>query len=192
MRELIRLLHNEAYFEQMYHDYYSELIRFAKNILFDDSEAKDVVQETFLDLWRQKKDIVIKCSLRTYLFACVKNRALNRIQHLNVIDKHQSQLKEAYLTAYNLEDIDDEEMKQDVHAILNTLPNQMKLVVEYHCLYGWTYKDIAEEMGIGVNTVKTHMSRAFKKLRIELTKTGRYNKDLVTILLLIDLFKTNM
>lgn len=183
--KITNLLHNEASFEKMFHNHYPELFRFARNILYDEDEAKDVVQETFLDLWRQKKDIEIKTSLRSYLFAFVKNRALNRIQHLNVVDKHQDQLKEAYLSAYNLEDIDDEKLKSDVNKMLSSLPEQMRRVVECHSLYGWTYEEVAEELGIGVNTVKTHMRRAFKKLRVDFASEADY-KHLLMIFLLID------
>lgn len=181
---MITIPHQKDFFEEMYKDHYSALLNFAKNLLFDSDEAKDVVQEAFLDLWRQGREIQVATTLRSYLFSCVKNRALTRIQHLNVIDKHKDQLKEAYLSAYNLDDFDDEEMIKEVRGMLDALPEQMRQVVAYHCLYGWSYKDIAEEMGIGVNTVKTHMKRAFQKFRMQYNER---NLNVLMVFLIVDM-----
>ena len=42
----------------LYRDYYEILVRFAEGLLFDEEEARDMVQEVFLDLWNKDKNIL--------------------------------------------------------------------------------------------------------------------------------------
>lgn len=142
------------------------MLLFAQNILFDEDEAKDVVQDAFLDVWKQEKDIIVESSIRALLFTYVKKRALNRLQHLNIVDKHELRVKEAYLAIYSSK-AKEKGMSKEMQNILDSFPKQMRKIVEYRYLYGWAYKDIADVMNIKVNTVKTQVSRALKKLRQE-------------------------
>lgn len=161
---------NKEYFEKLYRDYYSSLVQFCEGILFDSEEAMDVVQEVFLDLWNKNKEIKIENTIKTYLYSCVKYKAFNRIKKLNIIDKHQEQLKEAYLHAYEYEALPDQELKKRIRKILNNCPPQMRKVLEYHSFYGWKYSEIAEELGISLNSVKTQVKRAYKRFRDEFSK----------------------
>lgn len=158
---------NQEFFEKLYCDYYSSLVTFCEGILFDSEEAMDVVQEVFLDLWKKNNQIEIENTIKTYLYTCVKYKAFNRIKKLNIIDRHQDQLKEAYLNTMDFEAMPDEAIKDKIRRILNDCPPQMRKVLEYHSFYGWKYKEIAEELGISVNSVKTHIQRAYKRFRAE-------------------------
>ncbi len=158
---------NREFFENLYRDYYSSLVTFCEGILFDSEEAMDVVQEVFLELWKKNNQIEIENTIKTYLYSCVKYKAFDRIKKLNIIDRHQDQLKEAYLNTMDYEALPDEALKKRIRQVLNDCPPQMRKVLEYHSFYGWKYKEIAEELGISVNSVKTHMKRAYKRLREE-------------------------
>lgn len=179
----IILPHNKFFFEQIFQQYHSELLLFAQNILFDKDEAEDVVQDAFVDIWKQKKDIIVKTSIRTLLYTYVKKRALNRIQHLNIIDKHELQVKEAYLAVQSLK-IKEKSISKEMQNILNNFPKQMRLIIEYRYFYDWSYKDIAEVLDIKVNTVKTHISRALKRLRTETKDAKSYGLPIITLFLI--------
>lgn len=176
---------NKEFFEGLYRDYYSSLVKFCEGILFDTDEAKDVVQEVFVDLWNKKESIQIESSIKTYLYSCVKYKAFARIKRLNIIDNHENQLKEAYLFAHEYDSLPSEELKDKIHEIINNLPNQMRKVLEYHSFNGWKYQEIADELGISVNSVKTQIKRAYKRFREEI---GSDYKHLVMIWFLVDLY----
>lgn len=160
---------DRTFFEKLYCDYYSSLVKFAEAILFDSEEAKDVVQEVFIDLWNKSHNIHIENTIKTYLYSCVKYKSYNRIKKLNIIDKHQEQMKEAYLFAQEYNSLPDEDLQNKIRETLNKFPKQMRKVLECHTLYGWKYQEIADEMGISINSVKTHVKRAYKKFRKEMT-----------------------
>ncbi|MFV0289596.1 MAG: sigma-70 family RNA polymerase sigma factor [Mangrovibacterium sp.] len=168
------LLHDKKSYEKLFAEYHSDMLAFAQNILFSEDEAKDVVQDVFLDLWKQEKDIEIETTMKTMLFTYVKKRAFNRIQHLNIVDKHELQLKEAYLAAYTKK-TNDRTISPEIQKILDGFPQQMRKIVEYRYLCGWSCQDIAEVMNIKVNTVKTQVARALKKFRMATTQVRGYN-----------------
>lgn len=158
---------NKEYFEELYREYYSSLVRFCEGILFDSEEASDVVQEVFLEIWKKKKSVQIESTIKTYLYTCVKYRAFSRLRKLNIIDKHQDQVKEAYLYGLDQDSLPDEELKIRIRELVDSFPPQMKMVIECHSFYGWKYQEIADELGISINSVKTHVKRAYKRFREE-------------------------
>ncbi|BAX79296.1 RNA polymerase sigma-70 factor [Labilibaculum antarcticum] len=159
-----------GFYEMLYRDYYEILVRFAEGILFDEEEARDIVQEVFLDLWNKDKNILINSSIKTYLYSCVKYKTFNRIKKLKLIDKHQDQVKEAILYAMDYSSLPEDELKEKFHSIFEEFSPQMRKVVELHSFSGLKYKEIAEELNISANTVKTYMKRAYKRLKMELSK----------------------
>lgn len=161
---------NTEYFRELYTDYYSLLVRFARGILYDSEEAKDIVQEVFLDLWSNPADIPAGNTMKAYLFTCTRNKSYNRIKKLRIIDKHQDQIKEALLFAYSLEALPEENLKK-LEKILNELPDQMQNVVRLHAFKGLKYNEIAATLGVSVNTVKTHLKRAYQKFREEMFRS---------------------
>ena len=62
----------------------------------------------------------------------------------------------------------DPELLQRVYEVIEELPDQSRLVFKSCVLEGKKYKDVAEEMGISVNTVNTQMKRAYKYIRTRL------------------------
>ncbi len=160
------------YFAELYEKYYAQMVLFAEGFLYDRDEAKDVVQDVFSDLWKKGEKPYLYSSEKTYLFACVKNRAINRIKKLNIIDKHQDQLQEAYLFSCQPDIPLDENLKNQIKAILEGMPLQMRSVLELHVFKGLKYAEIADKLGISINSVKTQMKRAFKRFRKEI---GLYN-----------------
>ena len=165
----------KEFFEELYRDFYSLLVQFCEGILFDSDESIDVVQEVFLDLWNKSGSIKIESTIKTYLYSCVKYKAFNRLKKLKIIDKHQDQLKEAYLNALEYDALPDEELKNKIRGIIDDFPAQMKKVLEYHSFYGWKYAEIAEEFGISINSVKTQLRRAYKRFREE------FNQDILSL-----------
>lgn len=155
------------FFERLYNDHYTSLVRFCEGIIYDSNEAMDIVQEVFLEIWQKSNRLEIEVNIKTYLFACVKFKAFNRIKKLNIIDRHEGQLKEAFLSAQDYDGIPDQEIKDEIRKVIDSFPNQMRQILEYHNLYGWKYQEIADELDISVNTVKTQIKRAYKRFRKE-------------------------
>lgn len=161
-------MQDKAVYQLLFDRYFERMVLFAEYFLLDRSEAEDVVQELFLSLWNRREIPVISISLKSYLFTQVRNRCLNRLKHLKIVDKHSSWLREA-LEYAEIPDVEiDEQLISRVNAAIDELPSQAQAIFRRCVIDGRKYREVAEEMGISVNTVNTQMKRAYKFLRTKL------------------------
>ena len=149
--------------------YFEKMVLFAEYFLLDRQESEDMVQEFFLALWNRKEIALVQpSSLKSYLFTQVRNRCLNRLKHLNIEDKHMQWLREAQQYA-EIPDVEiDERLVAQIYEAIEELPQQARVIFRRCVIDGRKYREVAEEMGISVNTVNTQMKRAYKYLRTKL------------------------
>lgn len=147
---------------------YPELVAYANGYLFENASCEDVVQEVFVRLWEKSNKIDLKTNLNAYLYAMVRNRCLNRLKAIKITDN--SKILEAQTTLladYGLDWFPDDEKEiryqQAIHIIEN-LPSKMRAIVELRFKENYRYKEIANEMNVSINTVKTQLKRAKVKL----------------------------
>ncbi|MCI5705804.1 MAG: RNA polymerase sigma-70 factor [Odoribacter sp.] len=166
--EIIKLLvdGDRKIFEALFHKYYSQLCDYALTYLEDANAAEDAVQDVFVYLWNYRKSIKGVASLKSYLYSSVKHRALNILKHQAIIRKHSPLLVEFW---WNLakEDYSEQELEQleQVKQAFELLPSQCRIVFMMSCLEGKKYKEIADELNISVNTVKSHILKAYHDIR---------------------------
>lgn len=153
-------------FEELFQEYYISLCQYAGNLLEDQTQAEDIVQDLFVYLWNNQENTKIQGTIKSYLFTSVKHRALNVLKH-RAVERNHSTLLIEFLEDISSADYSDEEMQQvnKIKQILETLPAQCKLVFTMSCLEGKRYKEIADELGISVNTVKAHIVKAYRIIR---------------------------
>ncbi|GAA4292367.1 RNA polymerase sigma-70 factor [Aestuariibaculum suncheonense] len=171
-------------FKGIYYSLYPRLLSFSLKYVKDQFVAEEVVEDCMLYLWERRKELESVKDLKSYLYTMVKNRCFTYLRNNH---------KEIPLEAVNYEAISQEDqyiIEEETHAILmkaiEELPDKCKKVFKMSCIEGVRYKDIALEMDISVNTVKSQRSRA-----IELLKRSLKDQPFVTIYLSI-LLKTQI
>lgn len=163
------LFQSKAEFEAIYNDNFAILYLHAFKMLGDREEAKDVVQEVFTTAWQKRSEIVIKTSLKAYLFQAVKNRILDIYAHQGVVRKFETTLAEPMYAAIDDEAVREQRLMKLIENEIATLPEQMRVVFRMSRMQEMSNNEIAESLDISVNTVKTHIGRALKKLRLRFT-----------------------
>ena len=168
MEEVFSKIKNgdQGAFEQVFRMFYMPLCDYAVMILGDQAEAEDVVQDLFTYLWKSRQEIRVQESVKSYLFTSVRFRALNVLKHKMIERKHGASLM-AFIEDLQNSDYSEEEMQrvEQIKEILQTLPAQCRTVFTMSCLDGKKYKEIADELGISVNTVKSHVMKAYRNIR---------------------------
>ncbi len=162
--EAIRQREHRA-FKHLFETYFKKMTLFAEYFLLDRDEAEDIAQEIFVDLWNNASGLSGITNLKSYLFVQVRNRCFNRLKHLHVEDDYRQWLAEAQAYAEIPEVEVDPELLQRVYDVIEELPEQARLVFKRCVLEGKKYKDVAEEMGVSVNTINTQMTRSYKYIR---------------------------
>jgi len=155
---------NRQVFKSFFNKNYELLVVYANGYLFDRQASEDVVQDVFIYIWENADKITIKSSLKGYVSTMVRNRCLNYLKSIKITDSFEYlELNINLITEHVFDSADEEDKKIVYHQILkivDTLPDKMQQVVKLKFLHNYKYAEIAEELGISVNTVKTHLKRA--------------------------------
>lgn len=153
-------------FERLFRKYYNSLCEYARSILSDGGMAEDVVQEAFIYFWNNRKTINIQFSMKSYLYTAVRHGALNLLKKQLTERKHSPQLTEfvEFLQTTDYSEDEQEEINH-IRSVMEELPKQCLKVFLMSALEEKKYNEIAEELGISVNTVKTHISKAYRLIR---------------------------
>lgn len=151
--------------KQIFNTYYEALVQFANRFLFLKDECEDLVQDVFINLWEKENTFPDKISLKVYLYKAVRNKCYNVIKHNKVKNKY------AETTIQSLEDdnlflkqILEEEIVRQLHKAIEILPKRKKEIIKLS-LKGLKNDEIAEELDIKLQTVKTLKSQSYKILR---------------------------
>lgn len=159
---------NKASFKRFFNHFYEELVIYANSYLFDKHASEDVVQDVFLYVWENAEAIQIEKSLKGYLYKMVRNRCLNYLKSLKITDNSNFiELSINLVSDYNLDASDSDEriiIYNQVMQIIETLPSKMQQIFRLKFLSDYKYSEIADELGISENTVKTQLKRARKKI----------------------------
>lgn len=173
----IALKDDETAFRTLFFQFFSPLCVFAHRYIENWETCKDIVQETFLKIWKNRKNIEINTSCRNFLITSVKNSCIDHLR------KKESELdwqqkNSVAIQSHSSEDVYTTiELEQMLNTALSKLPETVRIVFEKNRFGGKTYNEIAIEHNISIKTVEAYMTKALKHLRIEL-------KDYLPLLLL--------
>ena len=176
----------EDAFRYIYDTYYGYLCAIAKGYLSDNEAAETVVGDVIYNIWEMRENLNIHTSLRSYLIRSVKNRSINYLQQeyiskeisINSLPEY-TEIESFYFIEkeHPLEKVLESELEKTIAAAIGNLPEECRTAFILSRIYNKKYDEIADQMGISVNTVKYHIKNALSKLRLEL-------KDYLIILLL--------
>ena len=150
--------------EQIFRRNYRKLYLTAVVLLRDSDAAKDIVGDVFEDI-ASGKLMVRPETEEAFLHTCVRNRCLNRMNHMKVREKMQK------LMALDAEtyDVPVESLVDKLDAVRayigSNLTEQTARIVRMHYLQKMTYKDIARSLGISEAAVYKHLSQGIRKLQ---------------------------
>jgi RNA polymerase sigma-70 factor (ECF subfamily) len=147
--------------------HYLKLCNYAYTFLKDMSEAEDVVQNLFVEIWERKGKLEIRQSLQQYLFRAVYYKCLNALEYKQVRRNHSSKGLQPGQLGDSFED-NVEERRMAIQSALEKLPEKCKQVFVLSRFEELKYAEIADKLGISINTVENHMGKALKLLRAEL------------------------
>ena len=162
---------DEKVFKSLFDHSYIGMVQRAVYYTNDLNAAEDIVQEVFMRLWEKRGELKSVQNLEGYLLLSVKNRCLNYLEHQQVMDKYKQ-----YCLLHEVQDDDNdpEQFIEEVGKLLDRLPEKRKMVLQLCVIESKSYAEIADLLGISLNTVKDHVKKAYAFLREELRKEVSY------------------
>ena len=143
----------------------NKLYRFAKRLLEDEVEAEDMVQEVFIKLWNKKEKLMEYRSIEALAMITIKNQCLDKLRGRKYNIESIENLTREVEDVMKDEKKDYSDVVGEIHRIIQTLPEQQKMIIQLRDVEGYDYEEIAEVMDMNENAIRVNLSRARKKIR---------------------------
>lgn len=162
-------------FKQFFEGFYPSACLFAEKYLKDADLAEDIAQEAFIEFWKINEKFTDIKTIKGYIYKVIRNKCLNQLKSS---EKRKNILKDKLSSDdYFYELIIEEETYRMVHSAVDKLAPQSRKIVLLS-LEGLKNQDIADQLGVSLNTLKTLKKNSYKELRNHL-------KDCVFIFILL-------
>ncbi len=160
----------KAAFQLLFDTFYRSLCFFATKIIHDSNAAEDIVQDVFINFWKHDlKTFPNYKTVKTFLYNSVQNRSLNYLRDMEIQRRNYQQL--------DIHEEDDEhyvyqqirsEVVAEIFAAIEELPEKCREIFKMSYIESQEEKEIAAQLNVSVNTVKTQKLRAKNYLKTRL------------------------
>jgi RNA polymerase sigma factor (sigma-70 family) len=165
---------NQSEFIKFVSPFKDRLFRLAKRLMVSTEEAEDATQEVMIKLWKNKEKLHSYSSIEALAMTITKNYCLDqlkskratemRLVHSNYTDRQAGLQQQA----------EDKDSWSWVEKIMNTLPEQQRMIMQMRDVEEYEFEEIAKIMDMNETAVRVALSRARKTIREELIKKHNY------------------
>lgn len=172
-------------FKSFFLNYFNTVVRFAVAFLQDESDGQDIAQETFIRLYQSWSSIETEEQARSFMYTAARNLCISRIRHQTIEEQfvltelEKVKPDEADENFYS--EVTYQETLRLLRRAIDSLPQQSRQIIRLG-LGGKNNNEIANLLGVSVNTVKTLKKGAYKSLRNSL---GSLPEELLVLLLVL-------
>jgi RNA polymerase sigma factor (sigma-70 family) len=159
-----------ASYAVIYRKYFFVLYQYGKKICNDHELVKDSIQDLFIKIWNNRENLKETTSIKYYLLTALKRKLLDTLSGPQTRLASDHELIERDL--FVVEDIDEDEMlakKEEVVKALNKLSGHQQKLLHLKFYKNRTNQEIAEEMGITIQSVYNAVFKTLKSLRNQLS-----------------------
>ncbi len=153
------------------YDRYSGMLQaLAYRVLGDLSDAEEILQEAFLQVWNQATRYDPgRSSVSTWLVLITRSRAIDRLRSRRVAQRTvaaaEKEKRQTHTSPQGPADVLRDERRRRLAEELSRLPPEQRQVLEMAFYRGMTQSEIAAESAVPLGTVKTRTLLAVRKLR---------------------------
>lgn len=151
------------------------LLDYVTSLLRDEAAARDVVQETFVRLWRHRATLDPARPLRAFLYRTARNLAFNAARdagtRARLLDEAALDGGDGVWPSAPLppdRSLESREFAEQVRAAIDALPPRQREALVLSRFDGLSHEEVAEVMGCAPRTVNNHLVRALATLRVRL------------------------
>ena len=170
-------------YRAIYDRHYEVLCRVAYDYVKDQYIAESIVGDTIFHIWERREQLNIQGPIRRYLIRAVRNKCLDLLASQYVrrtvsatgggnIDNSD----EEYVSFDGVDEnhplgiLLEKELEDKVVEAVESLPSECRAVFEKSRFEGKSYQEIADSLGISINTVKYHMKGAIARIYAHLER----------------------
>ncbi len=158
-------------YKSLFDTLYAPLCVFANKYLNDLEVSKDIVQDVFIKIWEDKISYLNENAVKSFLYTLVRNKSLDYLKsrQYKVTDHYPAaEIEKLETEAFFLSEVLFIETATIVENAIRTLPDKCAQIIRLG-IREYTNAEIAKELDISINTVKTQKKIAYQKLRNSLS-----------------------
>lgn len=166
---------DETAFNLLYDRYWKLLWQLAEKKTGNLGDAKDMVQDLFIDIWNRRNTLTVKGSLRVYLISALYLKVFRHFRTKGFREEQYEQFarfveqtgEHAGTIALELAEAEKEmgSLHDIMEATIAQMPDQMRKVFILKHLHQYSNEQIANDLQISVHTVKNHLKKGRTRLR---------------------------
>jgi RNA polymerase sigma-70 factor (ECF subfamily) len=145
-------------------------------VLHNEQSVEDLLQEVFLEVWRlANRYSSEKGKALGWIITLSRRRAIDRLRreqaYSRVEERYQKETEqqpEAWTQVQGSEDVESADLRRVLAGIIQTLPEAQRLAVEMAFYKGMSQREISNQTGIALGTIKTRLELALKKISFKL------------------------
>ncbi len=158
---------DEAAFDVFIHKYYTDILRYCTYHCYDNEEAKDLTQDTFLRFFAGFSDYAHRGKTKNYLYTIAGNLCKN---YYKKVSRQSTESLDETMLSENLED--ELTAQLTVRICLDRLPEEYREVIILYYYQELKQTEIADVLGIGLPLVKYRLKKAKEQLQQMLRTEG--------------------
>lgn len=155
-------------FEALFKALYLPLGMYAMRIVGDADDAEDVVTEAFAKAWQSVQSGAEIDNFKAFIYRAVRNECISFLR------RRGTTVGEEFIPEVDDEAVDTSERDARLWRAIDRLPERCRRVFLLSKRDGLSNDEIAAELGISVKTVKNQMTKAYSRLRDELSPRRRH------------------
>jgi RNA polymerase sigma-70 factor (ECF subfamily) len=139
------------------------LHRYIRRFVRSSETAKEIVQEAFLRTYRERESAITP---RAFLFSTARNLAANEIRHRRTVERDTLDRADELRVDAEHESLEStflrDERNRLIQQAIDRLPPQCRAAFTLRIFHEYSYKEVADRLGISVKTVEKHISRGMR------------------------------
>jgi RNA polymerase sigma-70 factor (ECF subfamily) len=151
-------------FEHMYRQYYPQMYRLARTMVYDTDECKDIVSDIFARLLRggimPESD-----KMEGYLMMSVRNRCRDILKHKSVRERVENLFSHELAQSNIISINEDDRLERLMIYIETVLPPLSQQIFRLRFLREMTYEEVAQAIGVSKVTVYNHLSQSLQHIK---------------------------
>lgn len=151
--------------------YYLPLRYFCESITRSETASEDIVSESFIKLWQMPEKPQDTAKVKPLLYKMVRNGAIDYLRQQQSFQTRNENIR--IISSISERSITDKmieaETYHQLHLLINSLPVKCRQVFQLFYFADMSIKEIAEELNISVNTVKSHKQKAIQLIKNQWT-----------------------
>jgi RNA polymerase sigma-70 factor (ECF subfamily) len=147
-------------FTKLFAESRQALHRYIRRFVRSGETAKEIAQEAFLRTYRERESVI---TLRAFLFSTARNLAANENRHRRTVERDFDELRSPAVHESLESELLRDERNRLVQQAMDRLPPQCRAAFTLRVFHEYSYKEVADHLGISVKTVEKHISRGMRE-----------------------------